>query len=832
MTAESPEIEEKEQKKKLTDKQRSLLWELSAFFIFILVGALFFGKAFWLGETFFGEDYLWQFLPMNQAAIEQLKSGHWPLWNSYMMGGMPLFGSLSYPLFYPGSLLFGFLSQGQAVMVLYYLQLFLAGYFTYRFYLVCIPHREGEKKHSFSLRFPGILAGISFMLAGNLITLIFPGHTMKLIAASFIPLVMFCLGKAFQKNRLNWYLLTALALGLQIFTLHFQVCYYTWLMVSLYSLFEITTRCQWYYNAFEIERETRSEYFSSRLVIMLLLTALLAVGLTAVQWLPFWEYSKHCTRSGGMTYQAATEASYPPEELLSLMMVSPFGDHIHPVGNPEAQAVFNWQSNPLGKFFFPAGTENYQGRFDSARTLSEYLGVIVFLLAGIAFFGAKNRHAWFMRLLLLISAVLCLGRFNPLYPYILKIIPGLSMFRVPAEILLLFTFALSILAGMGLRMILIYPEKEIRKYFYCLAIGWGIIGLIALGFFFPLWKTQTLFMHYLVSFARWALISLAGLGLINLLLNPLLHYRVKWLLSGLILAIIVLDLWTAHQPYLQTMQLNRYYLAMAHEEGTDYLKQQPAPFRILPLGSRDMVNNKWIFSRLESAWGYQSFPLMNYEKTWNSLGYSNPVFRKLANVKYILSDSYLDDPELDLVFDGNRKIYQEKASRPRAWIPSDVSPLVENNPEKSMALLKSPDFNPDSRLVLNVDTAKDSSIQTGFASAPSGEVLESNFSTEKIDIKVSMKSAGYLLVSEVYYPGWKAQVDGNDVPIYQADGFLRAVRLDEGPHELQMIYHPGTFYWGLRISLLFFFILIISLLWLWISYQLKVRTAIKKAEQE
>lgn len=830
MTSESPEKVEKAKKKKLTDKQRSFLWELSAFLIFILAGGLFFGKALWWGETFFGEDYLWQFLPMNQAALEQLKGGDWPLWNPYMMSGMPLFGSLSFPLFYPGSLLFYFLPQGQAVMGLYAIQLFLAGYFTYRFFLISVPRLEGEKHHAFSLRFPGILAGISFMLAGNLVTLIFPGHTMKLMAATFIPIVIFCLGKAFQKNRVNWYLLTALVLGLQIFTLHFQVCYYTWLLVSFYSVWEILTRCRWYYNAFQIERETRSEYLSSRLVILLIVTALLAVGLTAVQWLPFWEYSKLCNRSGGMAYQASTEASFPPEELLSLMMVSPFGDHIHPVGNPEAPSVFNWQKFPLGKLVFPAGTENYQGRFDSARTLSEYLGVLVFLLAGIAFLGAKSRNAWFMKILLLVSAFLCLGKFNPLYPWILKIIPGLSMFRVPAEILLLFAFALSILAGMGLRMLLILPAKESLKIWNWLGILWGILGVSSLWFIYRLWGNQPLLFHYLISLSRWILLSLAGIGLMKLLIQPLLHYRVKWLLASLILMIIIFDLWSAHQPYLQPMKLDGYYAAMTHEEGTDFLRTQPSPYRILPLGSRDMVNNKWIFSRLESAWGYQSFPLNNYEKTWAALGYSNPAFRKMANVKYILADSYLEDPELELAYDGRRKIYREKADRPRAWIPADAQPLFEPDMKKSLALMKSPEFNPETRLILNIDKQKVSPSESTFPLPPSGEVLESSYTPQQIDLRVSMRSAGYLLMSEVYYPGWMAYVDGEKTTVYQANGFMRALWLEPGLHEIKMIYHPGSFYWGLKISLLFLLILITGLLFIWIKYQWQVHTTIKKAE--
>ncbi len=732
-----------------------------AFVIFAVVGLILYGRALFTGLTWFGEDFLWQFIPMNQTALDLIKQGQWPLWNPYLMGGMPHFASLSYPLFYPGSLLFYVMPQETAVTWLYYLHLVLAGWGAWWCY------REINWDESQSVTYTGFLsgltAGLSFMLAGNLVTLIFPGHTMKYIAASFIPMVMASVLRSERTRKGRDVILSAILFSLQIMTLHFQVCYYTWLLTGVYLI-----GVGW-------KGIRKKDYQWLKLAGA---AGLIIVGLTAVQWLPFYEYSRWCTRSGGMDYQKATEASYPPEELLSTFMVSPYGDHIHPAGGQDP--IFQTKESFIGNLVYSAASKNYVGRFDSARTLSEYMGIVVCLLALLGMFQSWKESRYFYLGVLFVSGFLSLGKFNPLYPFILKIVPGLAMFRVPAEILLLFSLALSMLAGWGMKSLL----QQAKLNWKNLLTGIGVL-LVLMGVgYIPAMKYH-LESHYGMMILRSSiLVGFAVLWLIGTLRKS----RV-WAGTG-ILVLLVLDLMTAHRPYLQTMDMKSYYQYVRSEQGVYSLQADPGLFRILPTGSRDMINNKWSLHRLQSVWGYQSFPLKHYAQAWETLGFSNPVFRSLMQVKYITTDDWVEDSTLQLIEDGTRKIYQDSQYHDRVWFVSDKNKTSVTSP---WASLSTRNINPLDKVVVG-----DSEYQGGEPI----QIQSLDWKPQSINLSTEIPSSGWLVFSEVYYPGWKVTLNGQKSEIKMADGFLRAVHVTKGPLNLKMIFHPWVFFLGLWSSLL------------------------------
>ncbi len=781
------------------------------FFLFCVLSFLYFWKPLLTGQPFYGEDFLWQFLPMNYVALQLIHSGQWPLWNPYMMSGMPLFASLSFPLFYPGTILFLIFSQHQATMLIYWFQIALAGYFTYKFSLLLQSPSESESAPESQPHLPAILSGIAFMFAGNVITLIYPGHTMKLIAATFIPIAMYGIARAFQSSSFRWFLITALVLSLQIFTLHFQVCYYTWILVGLYSLAKILKLVSQHFQATRLHHRTHSvvETYSpssaGKYLVYLLAMGVLIVGLTAVQWLPFAEYTRWCTRSSGLDYKAATEASYPPEELLSLFMVSPFGDNIQPMGRSTGNVAFDSRDYPLNHFLYPAGLQYYHGRFDSARTLSEYLGALPFLLAAFGIALSKRRSTKFFILISILSVFLCLGKFNPLYPFLLKVIPGLDMFRVPAEILLLFSFSLAILAGIGLEEImkLKFDFSAIYKRIHIF-----LIPIIIISILFFISKDNEEIIHFNLVFIRLNLLVFAGLFLLRY--AALKNTRRYFALVPLLL---FLDLWTAHQPYLQTMPIDGFYHAMRGEPGMEFLKQDPTDYRILPVGPHDMVNNKWLFSDIQSVWGYQSFPLRHYAEFWSTLGFTNPTLQKLTNVKYVVSSEPLTDPSLKLVYDTGKFIYKDVNYFPRYWLVDEKNCIVQKDEQKVLSTLTAGNFDPTQSVIL------DKSVETTYkhllAEWPTSFFLSPHFtwSPQKIESQIIVDHPSFLVFSEIYYPGWKVFVDGKESQIYRADYILRAVRLPAGLHIIEMYYSPWTFWLGLWISTITLLLIIFLFIW-------------------
>lgn len=72
----------------------------------------------------------------------------------------------------------------------------------------------------------------------------------------------------------------------------------------------------------------------------------------------------------------------------------------------------------------------------------------------------------------------------------------------------------------------------------------------------------------------------------------------------------------------------------------------------------------------------------------------------------------------------------------------------------------------------------------------------------KVSVHVESSSPGWLMLADVWYPGWRAKIDGEQAPIHKADYLFRAVQVPAGAREVVFIYQPVGFYLGLGVSLL------------------------------
>ena len=86
------------------------------------------------------------------------------------------------------------------------------------------------------------------------------------------------------------------------------------------------------------------------------------------------------------------------------------------------------------------------------------------------------------------------------------------------------------------------------------------------------------------------------------------------------------------------------------------------------------------------------------------------------------------------------------------------------------------------------------------------DFLKYDFQEETIKVKTPV--AGNLIVSESYYPGWHAYIDGKEMLINEVDGIFRSVEISSGTHEIRFLYHPDLFYKGLKVSLFSLVVLI------------------------
>ncbi|TKJ29616.1 MAG: hypothetical protein CEE40_07695 [Chloroflexi bacterium B3_Chlor] len=149
-----------------------------------------------------------------------------------------------------------------------------------------------------------------------------------------------------------------------------------------------------------------------------------------------------------------------------------------------------------------------------------------------------------------------------------------------------------------------------------------------------------------------------------------------------------------------------------------------------------------------------------------------------------------------LVHSGDVKIYENLDVLPRAFVVHRARVMQDD--EEVIAALQEESFAPGMEVILSGEGP-------GLASeAEDGEDKVSilSYEPERVVIGTSLESAGYLVLTDPYYPGWRALVDGESAEILRADYYFRAVHLAEGEHVVELIYDPASFKIGVVVSLL------------------------------
>jgi hypothetical protein len=358
----------------------------------------------------------------------QLKRGILALWDPTLGTGSPFLGSGTHHpmflqahlhLFYPLNLLvLGLLERGQHIphVVLQYHHLLhyaMAGGFTYLF-----ARQLGLG------RFAASVSGIAFMFSGFMLAHI--THWTMIDTMAWLPAILACLVRADSTQRPRWGALGGLALGVAFLAGHPQLFYHVVLATVALGLTLVARRAA----AAEPWR---------RLAAILLLVPAVALGVSAVQLVPSWEMAVASHRAG-LGYDWKTTGSLLPAYL--------------------AQAILPWGLFTVGGWR-TSGSEYYL-----------YPGVLPLILAVHALMRRWDWRVSFHAVLGFVAILLAFGDHYGLYRPTYDLLPGLTLFRIPARFVGLAGFAVAILAGLGAQALVTGPRPN------ALARG---VGRLALG---------------------------------------------------------------------------------------------------------------------------------------------------------------------------------------------------------------------------------------------------------------------------------------------------------------------------------------------------------------
>ncbi|MEJ2209614.1 MAG: YfhO family protein, partial [Anaerolineae bacterium] len=400
-----------------------------------------------------------------------------------------------------------------------------------------------------------------------------------------------------------------------------------------------------------------------------------------------------------------------------------------------------------------------------------------------------RRRTFFWLLVAALAFLLAFGGHTFLYNVAYLLLPGFGSVRDQERIIYLFGFAASVLAGYG-ALLLVQPlPRPVRKGVRRFARGlrWVLIAFLLLAalFYFGYLQGQQqgVAVNLFEGLLRHHVLLLLVLGGAVLLFALRLGRprRRAWM-AGLALGLMGLNLFTVNW---------KYNLAPPQPGGpfpqtglVEFLQGQPGVGRISSAGLLPGGASAGIVYELEDITGNTPLQLERFRQFEQGLG----SWRRwqLLNVRHVLDERDLDGPGLERVYEeGEVKVYRVGDPYPRAWL---VHETVTAGDAQALALLDDEGFDPRAVAVLPPGASTPS--LGGAAGAAEGvHVVEAR--PGRLALDVSAAADGLLVVSQPWYPGWRARVDGEGRDVQQVDYLLHGLPLAGGSHRVELDYRPS-----------------------------------------
>ena len=701
--------------------------------------AVFFWPAAALEGAFFVQDVMVQNHPFRDFFARALRAGQLPLWNAAINCGFPLFAEgQAGPLYPPNVVLALLLPTWAALNWNIVLHLWLAGAGMY-----ALVRGFG------AVRPAALCAGLCYALSGYMVVRAMSPNFIDVCA--WLPLLFWLVDRILNRGAFLYGLLLALVLGLQLLAGHPQAALYGSVAVAGYWLY-------------------RSWVQGVGWIAWPALAGALALGvaLAAVQLVPTAELVQLSNRGSGLSWASFVAMSLPPERLATLVWPNLFGNSAHGT----------YGSREVGFFI----------------QLCAYVGVVPLFLAWAALRERRDGHVGFFAVLALAGLVLALGQYTAIFSVFYQI-PGFSLFRIPTRFLLWFAVGASVLCGLGL-------DQVLRRQRCRPANGWLVATVLGAASAGLLWASgvallgdgsePTRYIHHL----RGDGLRLAGaLALGGWLLGRRARRAAAWAAP----VVIFVELYSFGAHFNGTIDPAAYTETPATARQILADHATVAPPRIVSLVSERNSPFDW-----HGGWAYDLASYRRYNETlrmysggqygvanalpgWSPLhlyrhgefarGY--PAFAALAGVEYAVRYGH----------GGTIDVQHLPAALPRAYVVGQFH--LAPSPQAGLRYMAR-GFPLRREVVL--EEAPAASV------GPGGAARITRYADEEVAVALADSASGILVLSDTYYPGWRAFVDGVEHPILRANHVFRAVEVSAGAREVVFLYEPDSFRYGLLVS--------------------------------
>ncbi len=690
--------------------------------------------------------------PTYRLAADALQHGAFPLWNPWLYSGAPHIADIQAGFVYPPNLLLFLIwphFSYTAMEWLSLLHLWWAGAGLYLF-----------ARHLHSRRSAAWLAALAWLLSDFFI--IHLGNLNLVAVMAWLPWLLWLYDIGVQKAQCRWAIGNGFLLALAILAGHPQALLF--LLLSLLLMAILSTSEMW--------QSTKDWRPKVRPWAHLLLTVFLGSALAAPVLIPAWRIIPFTDRAH-FSYWQAVDYSLHPLQWIGLVLPGFF---------QQRQPAMSWGPWP--------------------RVEVGYLGLITLCLAATGLrwpngdaSAARRRHLGL--LFTLVGFGLSLGGEAVWQGWLYWLVPGFDHLRAPARFIVLGDFGLALLAINGVQWLLSsWRETEKRRFLHwrhtmTVALA-GALALLLPLFYFALLtgqdKDPVIFRRIAAATnsVAWAAL-ITGLWLALLWLRPPRPRR--WFTAALL---ILLFFELSAQANVD-MGPHNPTTSFDHPALVAFFHNDAALFRI---DSDHGINNYWApdtaaLHRLQDIGGiYNPLTLTAYRR-FRTLAKPGSALYNFLNVKYLLlrkTDTApagfvpvnQNDPQLT--------VYLNRAKLPRMQLIYRVR--VAPDEKRVWDALADPTFDPQKEVVLVRVPARP-------LGGPAGSHLQLiGYSAQQVSVAVTLDSPAYLVISDVWYPGWQALLDSREVPLLRANGAFRAVYLPAGKHHLVMTFRPAGWTYG------------------------------------
>jgi hypothetical protein len=740
-----------------------------------------------------GGDLVSFLFPTYRFAARTLSQGALPLWNPHLYGGAPFVSDIQAGFLYPPNLLLFLLNPQFDYQVMQWLAIGHIYWAGLGMYVLLRTLRWGAWG---PVSRPAALFGaLAFQFSDPL--LIHQGNLNLITVLSWLPWVFAAYHGALAGRSLRWAALSGLLFAVGNYAGHAQSSLYIGLALVVYTVVWGVGSGGWGVGSGGWGVRSREwGVGSGRGAIQsflaglrfLFVTLVVTLLLTAPILLPALELAGYTARSE-FSYQETVSYSLAPVQAIGLVTPG----------------------------FFGRGPALHWGLWERVETPFAGVAALILALAAIILAdGATRRQLWPWLALATVGFLTGLGIYAILHGWLTLLLPGFGQLRAPARALILWTFAVSVLSAVGfdhLRLLstniraaaphsplpaphspLPTPHSPFPILSFLLKAGAFLLAVV----FTPLlYLALLLTQHDPTAFLRASVAALAitlaaGCWLATWALIA--ARRAGWIGAGvwaaLLIGVLYFDL-AATGAYTDISPVDPTH-GFHHPEIVSFLKSDLELFRI---DTDTGIDDLWqpdaaALHGLEDIGGIANpLTLRHWSEVLAATGGRHARLYDMLNVKYVIvrDGTPLPEGKFELAFDapGELAVYRNVQVMPRAWLVYEA--IAQENMLDS---LQADGFDPGQTVLLNI----------GASEAPGDgsetvDVLSAG--PNRMTVRVQTTTPGYLVLSEVWYPGWRATVNGEAAEVLRANHALRALPVPAGEGVVELWFAPPMWRYGL-----------------------------------